>query len=257
MRESDIFREALSFSVSLHELGGSPVIARSVLTALGEGALGLPTAQRLMALAEEHPDIVSLLPLTMGWAGSLTRAVAEKAETTAAGAGAGRTVIHTDGACSGNPGPGGWAVIVDHGGVRTGRYGGEPATTNNRMEMTAMIAAFREAARTGGEVIIRADSEYVLKGLTEWLPGWEARGWRNASGKPVVNRDLWEGMKAARAAASKAGARVSLEHVRGHSGDPGNEACDELAVRGREEARHANGPFENALPEGAEALPSP
>lgn len=238
MREAEMLREALMFSVSNHELGGDPAASRAVLNVLGD--IGPQTANRLTALMDAHPALRFHLPLTMAWAERVSAAVPSPGPVA-------RTVIHTDGACSGNPGPGGWAVIVDRDGVRRSRYGGDPATTNNRMEMTAMIVALREAATAGGQVVIRADSEYVIKGLTEWMPGWKARGWRNASGKPVVNRDLWEEMSAARAEAEAAGALVVMEHVRGHSGDPGNEACDELAVRGRDEARGEPAPFEGAV----------
>lgn len=145
------------------------------------------------------------------------------------------TVIHTDGACSGNPGPGGWAVLIDTPGQsRRTRHGGEAATTNNRMEMRAMITALQEAASIGGDVLIRSDSEYVIKGLTEWSKGWIAKGWKNAAGKPVVNKDLWIEMIAAHNALGDA--KVDIKHVKGHAGDPDNEACDRLAVMARDEA---------------------
>lgn len=242
MREADVLREALMFSVALHERGGDPLISRAVIGAIGDSAPNVRTARLLVTLADQNPAIRSSLPLTMAWADGFMEAA-----RASDGGPSSRTIIHTDGACSGNPGPGGWAVIVDQNGMRSARYGGDPATTNNRMEMTAMIVALRDAATAGGQVVIRADSEYVIKGLTEWMPGWKARGWRNASGKPVVNRDLWEEMSAARAEAEAAGALVVMEHVRGHSGDPGNEACDELAVRGRDEARGEPAPFEGAV----------
>ena len=240
MREAEMLMEALRFSVILHESGDAPSRSRAVLD-----ALSAPAPERaglLVKLADQHAGLRSSMPLTMSWAETASR----PARVICPGPSS-HTIIHTDGACSGNPGPGGWAVIVDQNGQRAARYGGDPATTNNRMEMTAMIVALREAAAAGGQVMIRADSEYVIKGLTEWMPGWAARGWRNASGKPVVNRDLWEEMSVARAEAEAAGALVVMEHVRGHSGDPGNEACDELAVRGRDEARGEPAPFEAAV----------
>lgn len=141
-------------------------------------------------------------------------------------------IIHTDGACSGNPGPGGWAITVS-GDPQIQIFGGEPATTNNRMELTAMLRALRFCLDMSGSFLIRSDSEYVLKGMSEWLPDWKRRGWRNAAGKPTSNRDLWEQVDAALTEIVRQKRDVRTEHVRGHSGDDGNEAVDDLAVEAR------------------------
>lgn len=142
-----------------------------------------------------------------------------------------RVVIHTDGACSGNPGPGGWGVRLAWGEhVRT-LHGGEPATTNNRMELMAAIQAL-EALTQPCAVELHTDSQYVMKGITEWLSGWKARGWRTASKQPVKNQDLWERLDAAQARH-----QVDWRWVKGHNGDPGNEAADQLANLGLRAAR--------------------
>lgn len=131
-----------------------------------------------------------------------------------------RTVeIWTDGACLGNPGPGGWAAVLTLGEREKELVGGEPETTNNRMELMAAISAL-EALTRPSKVRLVSDSEYVIKGITEWLPGWRAKGW-----KKVKNRDLWE-----RLAEATAPHDVSWEWVRGHSGDVMNERVDKLAV---------------------------
>lgn len=134
-----------------------------------------------------------------------------------------RVEIYTDGACLGNPGPGGWAAVLQSGPHRRELSGAEPATTNNRMELSAAIAALK-ALRRPCEVVLYTDSRYVMQGMTEWLAGWRRKGWRTASGKPVENRDLWEQL-------SEAAERhdVRWEWVRGHNGVPGNERADELA----------------------------
>jgi len=131
--------------------------------------------------------------------------------------------IHTDGACLGNPGPGGWAAVLESGGHRRELSGADPATTNNRMELTAAIEALK-ALRRSCEVVLYTDSRYVMQGMTEWLPRWQRKGWRTASGKPVENRDLWEQLIAAAAPHG-----IRWEWVRGHTGVPGNERADELA----------------------------
>ncbi|MDE1975781.1 MAG: ribonuclease HI [Elusimicrobia bacterium] len=138
-------------------------------------------------------------------------------------------VAFTDGACSGNPGPGGWAAILawPHGRV-TELAGGEAKTTNNRMEMRSAIAVLRAAAEFSGALEVRADSTYVITGITSWIFGWKRKGWKNSAGDPVLNRDLWEEMDAL--VSSRGRQRLSWRHVRGHSGVPGNERCDELAV---------------------------
>lgn len=134
-----------------------------------------------------------------------------------------RVEIHTDGACLGNPGPGGWGAILESGGRRRELSGAEAATTNNRMELTAAIEALN-ALRRACEVVLYTDSRYVMQGMTEWLPRWQRKGWRTASGKAVENRDLWE-----RLVAAAAPHRIRWEWVRGHAGVPGNERADELA----------------------------
>ncbi len=136
--------------------------------------------------------------------------------------------IYTDGACKGNPGPGGWGVLLKSGGVEKELFGGERETTNNRMELLAVINAL-EALKRPCHVILHADSQYVLKGITEWLAGWKAKGWKTASKQPVKNVDLWQRLDAL---VSGAGHRIDWRWVKGHDGDPGNERADALANRG-------------------------
>lgn len=139
-------------------------------------------------------------------------------------------VIHTDGACRGNPGPGGWGAILEHQSRERELYGYEAETTNNRMELMAVIQAL-EALKRPCRVRAVTDSQYVMKGVTEWMPGWKKRGWRTASRKPVANRDLWERLDAAIQRHE-----IEWEWVRGHTGQEGNERADELANRGIDEA---------------------
>jgi ribonuclease HI len=139
-------------------------------------------------------------------------------------------VIYTDGACRGNPGPGGWGALLKYGDQVRELTGGEPDTTNNRMEMTAAIQAL-EALKAPCAVTLFTDSTYVMKGLTEWLPGWKRRGWKTAAGAPVKNQDLWQRLDAACQRH-----RIEWRWVKGHAGDPGNEAADDLANRGLEAA---------------------
>ena len=131
--------------------------------------------------------------------------------------------IFTDGACSGNPGPGGWGAILRYRGVERELAGGDPATTNNRMEMMAAIAAL-EALKRPCRVDLYTDSRYVCDGITQWLPGWKARGWRTADKKPVKNVDLWQRLEEA-----VAPHKVDWHWVRGHAGHPENERADALA----------------------------
>ena len=131
--------------------------------------------------------------------------------------------IHTDGACLGNPGPGGWGVLLHWCGVEREPSGGEADTTNNRMELMAAIAAL-ESLREPCEVILHTDSQYVRQGILEWMAGWIRRGWKTAGGAPVKNRDLWERLHQAAARH-----QVDWRWVKGHSGDPGNERVDQLA----------------------------
>ena len=139
--------------------------------------------------------------------------------------------IWTDGACKGNPGPGGWGVLLKMGGVEKTLHGGELLTTNNRMEMLAVIEALG-ALKRPCKVLLHVDSQYVMKGMTEWIHGWKQRGWRTADKKPVKNSDLWQRMDEVVAKHS-----ITWKWVKGHAGDPGNERADLLANRGVEEAR--------------------
>jgi ribonuclease HI len=131
--------------------------------------------------------------------------------------------IHTDGACRGNPGPGGWGALLDWNGTRKELSGAEAATTNNRMELTAAIMGLA-ALKRPSVATVQTDSQYVIKGITLWLPSWKDRGWRTADKKPVKNQDLWE--KLDQLAAQHT---LRWQWVKGHSGDPGNERVDELA----------------------------
>lgn len=131
--------------------------------------------------------------------------------------------VYADGACRGNPGPGGWAATLELGAHFREISGAEAHTTNNRMELTAVIRAL-EALKRSAAVLVYTDSEYVRRGITEWLPAWKARDWLTADRKPVKNRDLWE-----RLDALAAGHRIEWRWVKGHSGIPGNERVDRLA----------------------------
>ena len=145
-----------------------------------------------------------------------------------AGALDGALVIYTDGACSGNPGPGGWGVVMYFGNKSKELKGGEKETTNNRMEMMAAIKAL-EAIKPNfkGKVVLFTDSTYVLKGITEWIHGWKKRGWKKSDKKPVVNKDLWQRLDALNSARD-----INWQWVKGHDGDIGNERADELAREG-------------------------
>jgi len=131
--------------------------------------------------------------------------------------------IYTDGACRGNPGPGGWAALLSFGEREKELAGAEEHTTNNRMELTAVIRAL-EALKRPVEARVFTDSEYVRRGITEWVTSWKARGWKTADRKPVKNQDLWEELD--RLAAQH---RIQWHWVKGHSGIPGNERVDRLA----------------------------
>jgi ribonuclease HI len=136
--------------------------------------------------------------------------------------------IYTDGACKGNPGPGGWGVLLKSGATEKELFGGERETTNNRMEMTAVIEALK-ALKRPCQVTLHLDSKYVLQGITEWLPGWKAKGWKTAAKQPVKNVDLWQELDAL---AHTAGHQIEWRWVKGHAGDPGNERADALANKG-------------------------
>lgn len=137
--------------------------------------------------------------------------------------------IYTDGACRGNPGPGGWGAVLRYAGREKCLHGGEAQTTNNRMELTAAIQALENLKRSCC-VVLTTDSQYLRQGITEWLPNWKRRGWRNAERKPVKNADLWQRLDT-----------LAMHHeiewrwVRGHNGHPGNERADRLANQGIDE----------------------
>ncbi|WP_246455165.1 ribonuclease HI [Thermomonas brevis] len=131
--------------------------------------------------------------------------------------------VHTDGACLGNPGPGGWAALLRWRGIERELAGGEEQTTNNRMELMAAIVAL-ETLREPCEVVLTTDSQYVRQGITEWMAGWLRRGWKTAGGDPVKNRDLWERLHAAAGRHA-----VDWRWVKGHAGHPENERVDQLA----------------------------
>ncbi len=136
-------------------------------------------------------------------------------------------IIHTDGACKGNPGPGGWGAVLQAGGGHEKElWGGEANTTNNRMELMAAIMAL-EALKRPCKVELHTDSKYVMQGITEWMRGWKARGWLTADKKPVKNADLWQRLDAARLRHD-----VKWRGVKGHAGHELNERADQLAKRG-------------------------
>ncbi len=134
--------------------------------------------------------------------------------------------IWTDGACKGNPGPGGWGAYLRWGDVEKELFGGERVTTNNRMELTAVIEGLRALTRSV-PVTLHVDSQYVMQGVTSWMPGWKRNGWLTKDRKPVKNQELWQALDA-----ELAGHQVRWVWVKGHAGDPGNEKADELANRG-------------------------
>ena len=142
-----------------------------------------------------------------------------------------RVTIYTDGACKGNPGPGGWGALLIKGSVEKELFGGEPLTTNNRMELTAVIRALGALKRPCA-VDIYTDSQYVRQGIMGWIHNWKRNGWKTSDKKPVKNADLWRELD--REAARH---RVAWHWVRGHSEDPGNERADALANRGVDEVR--------------------
>ena len=144
----------------------------------------------------------------------------------------GAALVYTDGGCIGNPGPGGYAALIVIGTEEQVIKGRDPATTNNKMEMTAAIKAL-EALPAGLPAVVHSDSQYVVKGMTEWLPGWKARGWRTAQRKPVLNVELWQALEAAVAQH----AAVRWTWVRGHNGHALNEQADQIASEDASQAR--------------------
>ena len=146
-----------------------------------------------------------------------------------------QVVMYTDGACKGNPGPGGWGVLLRYGDKQKALHGGEPETTNNRMELMAAIAGL-EALRTPCKVVLTTDSRYVMDGITQWMANWKKRGWKTASKQPVKNVDLWQRLDAAAAPHE-----IEWQWVKGHSGHPGNERADELANKGIDEMNKQKG----------------
>ncbi|MBT3592844.1 ribonuclease HI [Hellea sp.] len=141
--------------------------------------------------------------------------------------------IYTDGACSGNPGPGGWGVLLQYGSKEKTLKGGDPNTTNNRMEMMAAIKAIEAVNETyTGEIILWTDSTYVMKGITEWVHGWKKKNWIKSDKKPVVNTDLWKVLDKLNSQKN-----IQWNWVKGHAGVEGNERADELARQGLEEIR--------------------
>ena len=136
--------------------------------------------------------------------------------------------IYTDGACKGNPGPGGWGALLSAGATEKELFGGERETTNNRMELTAVIEGLA-ALKRPCVVHLYLDSEYVRKGITEWIHGWKAKGWKTAAKQPVKNADLWQKLDAL---VHQGVHQIHWHWVKGHAGDPGNERADALANRG-------------------------
>jgi ribonuclease HI len=134
--------------------------------------------------------------------------------------------IYTDGACKGNPGPGGWGALLECDGKERELFGGQPGTTNNRMELTAVIEALT-ALKQPCQIVLHTDSQYVMKGITEWIRGWKAKGWKTAAREPVKNVDLWKQLDELVAAH-----HIRWVWVKGHSGHDGNERADKLANKG-------------------------
>ncbi|WP_290538554.1 ribonuclease HI [Alcanivorax sp.] len=146
-----------------------------------------------------------------------------------------QVIIFTDGACRGNPGPGGWGAVMRYGTTEKTLFGGEPDTTNNRMELMAAIMAL-EALTQPCKVVLTTDSRYVMDGITQWMANWKKRGWKTASRQPVKNADLWRRLDAACGKHS-----IEWQWVKGHSGHPENEKADALANRGIDELLQKKG----------------
>ena len=167
--------------------------------------------------------------------------------------------IHTDGGCDGNPGPGGWGAILECGGHTKELSGGEPATTNNRMELQAAIEALK-ALRQPCQVELFTDSQYLREGITRWISGWKKRGWLTMAKQPVKNEDLWRALDAAAAVH-----RIQWRWLKGHAGHAGNERCDNLAANEigrikkqftREQLREKLARFKSATQPAAVSQPS-
>ncbi|WP_067518034.1 ribonuclease HI [Endozoicomonas ascidiicola] len=141
--------------------------------------------------------------------------------------------IFTDGACKGNPGPGGWGVLLRYGDLEKELYGGEPETTNNRMELMAAIEGLK-ALKRPCSVTLTTDSQYVRKGILEWMKGWKRKNWKNAAGQPVKNQDLWKMLDE-----QNQKHEVEWRWVRGHTGHRENEIADQLACKGAEEHKRS------------------
>lgn len=137
-------------------------------------------------------------------------------------------IIHTDGACKGNPGPGGWGAWLKSGATEKEIFGGELVTTNNRMELEAVIEGL-SALKRPCKVVIYLDSQYVRQGITEWIHSWKAKGWRTSTKQPVKNAELWQRLDKL---VHESGHLIEWRWVKGHSGDPGNERADMLANKG-------------------------
>ena len=146
-----------------------------------------------------------------------------------------QVIIFTDGACRGNPGPGGWGALLRYGATEKTLFGGEPDTTNNRMELMAAIMAL-EALTAPCQVVLTTDSRYVMDGITKWMVNWKKRGWKTASKQPVKNADLWQRLDAAREKHT-----IEWQWVKGHSGHPENDKADALANRGIDELLQKKG----------------
>jgi ribonuclease HI len=143
--------------------------------------------------------------------------------------------IYTDGACRGNPGPGGWGAVLIAGRHRRTMHGGDPETTNNRMELTAAIEALN-ALKRPSKVLLHTDSTYVMKGIEEWMARWKKRGWKTSNRKPVKNQDLWMALDEAAERHD-----ITWKWVKGHAGNDGNEEADALANQGIDELTHRSG----------------
>ena len=161
----------------------------------------------------------------------MSRAVPQRADTGAVAQPSATVTIYTDGACKGNPGPGGWGAILRAGEHEKELYGGELATTNNRMELTAVIRAL-ESLKRDCDVDLYTDSQYVKQGIESWVRNWKRNGWKTADRKPVKNAELWRELDALNARH-----QVRWHWVKGHADDPGNERADALANRGVDEVR--------------------